>query len=205
MARALCELQFELNHHASSASGSQAESGDFIPKTPAGKEPRGTVKVSKVPEVRSGADDCSKISSVTMTEENSNLHFTQSNIEDDTFTLNELSTANLSLVLDKTGNFPSPEELANLDERFVAKRCNLGYRAGRILKLAKGIVEGGIKIKQLEEVCKDKSLSSYNKLAEQLRAIDGFGPFTRANVLVCMGFYHVIPSDSETIRHLKKV
>jgi hypothetical protein len=38
-----------------------------------------------------------------------------------------------------------------------------------------------------------------------LKGIDGFGPFTCANVLMCMGFYHVIPTDSETIRHLRQV
>ncbi|XP_021298487.1 uncharacterized protein LOC110427320 [Herrania umbratica] len=103
------------------------------------------------------------------------------------------------------GSFPSPEELANLDESFLAKRCNLGYRANRILKLAQGIVQGSIQLMQLEEGCKEISLSSYNKLTEQLRQIDGFGPFTCANVLMCMGFYHVIPADSETIRHLKQV
>ena len=30
------------------------------------------------------------------------------------------------------GNFPSPRELASLDEKFLEKRCNLGYRAYRI-------------------------------------------------------------------------
>ncbi|XP_076908890.1 uncharacterized protein LOC143565945 [Bidens hawaiensis] len=40
---------------------------------------------------------------------------------------------------------------------------------------------------------------------EQLGEINGFGPFTRANVLMCLGFYHVIPSDSETLSHLNQV
>ncbi|XP_028762811.1 uncharacterized protein LOC114721158 [Neltuma alba] len=103
------------------------------------------------------------------------------------------------------GNFPSPEELANLDESFLAKRCKLGYRAGRIVKLAGAIVEGRIQIGLLEELSKDASLSSYNQLTDHLKEIEGFGPFTRANVLMCMGYYHVIPTDSETIRHLKQV
>ncbi|GKV46697.1 hypothetical protein SLEP1_g53674 [Rubroshorea leprosula] len=110
-----------------------------------------------------------------------------------------------SNVCKQFGNFPSPKELANLDENFLAKRCSLGYRAGRILKLAQGIVEGRIQLTQLEEVCKEASLSSYGMLAAQLSQLDGFGPFTCANVLMCMGFYHVIPTDSETLRHLKQV
>ncbi|WMV12251.1 hypothetical protein MTR67_005636 [Solanum verrucosum] len=103
------------------------------------------------------------------------------------------------------GNFPSPKELASLDESFLAKRCGLGYRAGRIIKLAKGIVEGSIQLKELEEACSNPSLANYDKMAEQLREIDGFGRFTCANVLMCLGYYHVIPTDSETIRHLKQV
>ncbi|XP_038709604.1 uncharacterized protein LOC120004348 isoform X2 [Tripterygium wilfordii] len=103
------------------------------------------------------------------------------------------------------GNFPSARELASLDESFLAERCNLGYRAGRVLNLARGIFDGRIKLKQLEEVGGRANLSAYDKLAEQLREIDGFGPFTCANVLMCLGYYHVIPTDSETVRHLKQV
>ncbi|KAF8019238.1 hypothetical protein BT93_G0041 [Corymbia citriodora subsp. variegata] len=105
---------------------------------------------------------------------------------------------------DVVGNFPSPRELASLDEGFLAKRCNLGYRARRIIKLSQGIVEGRINLSQLEEICDTHCLSSYADLTERLRQIDGFGPFTCANVLMCLGFYHVIPTDSETIRHLKQ-
>ncbi|KAK4845416.1 hypothetical protein QYF36_004757 [Acer negundo] len=118
--------------------------------------------------------------------------------------LRSASEGRESYACDRIGNFPSPRELANLDESFLAKRCGLGYRAGRILKLAQAIVEGRIHLKQLEEVCNEASLTSYDRLAEQLSKIYGFGPFTCANVLVCMGFYHVIPSDSETVRHLKQ-
>ncbi|KAL6547728.1 hypothetical protein OROHE_009433 [Orobanche hederae] len=103
------------------------------------------------------------------------------------------------------GNFPSPRELARFDAEFLAKRCNLGYRAGRIINLARGIVEGRIQLQELECSCGTISLADYDKLVEKLRMIDGFGPFTCANVLMCMGSYHVVPTDSETIRHLKKV
>ncbi|KAL4607883.1 hypothetical protein ACB092_09G207700 [Castanea dentata] len=115
---------------------------------------------------------------------------------------------NIASDYDTIGNFPSPTELANLDEGFLASRCNLGYRASRILKLARDIVEGRIQLTQLEEASKGASFaksSNYDKLAKQLKEIDGFGTFTCANVLMCMGYYHVIPTDSETIRHLKKV
>ncbi|GKD62983.1 hypothetical protein Tco_1305091, partial [Tanacetum coccineum] len=43
--------------------------------------------------------------------------------------------------LSRMGNFPIPKELASLDENFLAKRCKLGYKASRILRLAQGVVE----------------------------------------------------------------
>lgn len=106
---------------------------------------------------------------------------------------------------EKMGNFPSPMEIASFDEKYLAKRCGLGYRAGRILKLAQGVVEGRIQVDQLEELYNEASLSNYNKVDEKLKEIEGYGPFTRGNVLMCLGFYNVVPSDSETIRHLKQV
>ena len=41
---------------------------------------------------------------------------------------------------DRIGNFLSPRELANIDESFLAKRCNLGYKASRIIKLSQAFV-----------------------------------------------------------------
>ncbi|XVF26562.1 hypothetical protein REPUB_Repub14bG0028100 [Reevesia pubescens] len=183
MAKALCELQFEIQHQFSSLKVAKNE--DFIPKTPAGKELKRKLRLSKV-----------------STQLESKFTEAKADSESDLQPSQEIEEPHANKEM---GNFPSPEELANLDETFLAKHCNLGYRASRILKLSRGIVHGNIQLMQLEEDCKETSLSSYNKLAEQLRQIDGFGPFTCANVLMCMGFYHVIPADSETIRHLKQV
>ena len=95
--------------------------------------------------------------------------------------------------------------LANLDESFLAKRCGLGYRAGYIIELARAILEGKIQLGQLQELSKDASLSNYKQLHDKLKQIRGYVPFTRANVLMCLGYYHVIPTDSETVRHLKQM
>ncbi|MCD9560929.1 hypothetical protein HAX54_019792 [Datura stramonium] len=235
MAKALCELQLELNCPSSAASfsvadnqnqlkGVTAKSEHFAPRTPAGKESRkragaygcpenllerlteveeiedkGTSNASATPAFSDGKeivipknDICQVATEVC--EVSTSALFNPDPSED-----RELSSFN------QLGNFPCPKELAGLDESFLAKRCGLGYRAGRIIKLAKGIVEGRIQLKELEEACSIPSLSNYDKLAEQLREIDGFGPFACANVLMCLGYYHVIPTDSETIRHLKQV
>lgn len=238
MARALCELQLELQSRSSHLSFTEtggsvtdarntksnkspkAENEDFVPNTPVGKETKTKLKASKVStNLRTG--------SVQTTAKNLSSNVLPTSVEDDSCqncksvqatgegelyksgsclpTVLQCFEGQESDAYGMVGNFPSPGELANLDESFLRTRCNLGYRAGRILKLAQGIVEGRIQLTQLEEVCKGASLSNYNKLADQLKGIDGFGPFTCANVLMCMGFYHVIPTDSETIRHLRQV
>ncbi|KAL5566250.1 hypothetical protein UlMin_029414 [Ulmus minor] len=184
MAQALCDLQLEL----------QEQFPYFAPKTPAGKESKKPPAEQTKVELESCTNDIA-------------MNSTRTTFENLSDSCEEVCEAYSVLVCDydRIGNFPTPIELAKLDENFLAKRCKLGYRASRIVKLARGIVEGKIQLNQMEETCIDRSLCSYSKLAEQLRQIDGFGPFTCANVLMCMGFYHVIPTDSETIRHLKQV
>ncbi|GAV77369.1 hypothetical protein CFOL_v3_20840 [Cephalotus follicularis] len=215
----------------SKISKKSAETEKFIPKTPVRKDLERKLPVSKISkklttkfsqtkaELEVGVN--LRVDSDITTILDSSPNFIQDHVEIDSepfLASNELFTANSNSVsdlqssgerepyaYDRTGNFPSPRELAILDGTFLAKRCNLGYRASRIIKLAKGIVEGKIQLRHLEEVCKEANLSSYDKVAMQLSEIDGFGPFTCANVLMCMGYYHVIPTDSETIRHLKQV
>ncbi|XP_074365085.1 uncharacterized protein LOC141706169 isoform X2 [Apium graveolens] len=162
----------------------------------------------------SGTDRIKKRGTNSSTKKDNKFHM----LSDDSPKLAESPRVNLNLISDAktseityhyssncTGNFPSLAELASLDEQILATRCKLGYRAKRIISLARSIVEGRIQLRQLEEACSRPSLSIYNKLADQLKEIEGFGPYTCANVLMCMGFYHVVPSDSETIRHIKQV
>ncbi|KAJ0020536.1 hypothetical protein Pint_30882 [Pistacia integerrima] len=42
-------------------------------------------------------------------------------------------------------------------------------------------------------------------LYKSLKDNKGFGPFVCANILFCIGIYEKVPTDSETIRHLKEV
>ncbi|WOH14414.1 hypothetical protein DCAR_0933933 [Daucus carota subsp. sativus] len=211
-----------------------ADIDQFLPKTPVGKEVKrrnGTRKDSSLSAI-SNAEvekdvsvniDCAEISGFhRLDKQGTSFHMrTDKNIYmpfDDSSTLAESAGVNLNLISDANsseiahdyssnyiGNFPSPAELVSIDENILANRCKLGYRAKRIISLARTIVEGRIQPKQLEQACSRPSVSIYNKLADQLKEIEGFGPYTCANVLMCMGFYHVIPSDSETIRHIKQV
>lgn len=72
---------------------------------------------------------------------------------------------------------------------------------------ARLLLKAEFSLEQVEEICNEASLAIHDisSLSMQLSEIDGFGPITRSNVLVCMGFDQVIPSDFETIRNLKRV
>ncbi|KAH7279886.1 hypothetical protein KP509_37G042300 [Ceratopteris richardii] len=101
------------------------------------------------------------------------------------------------------GDFPTPEELCCFDAKFLAKRCGLGYRAESVSKLAKSICDGTVDLQLLEHAEREPSLRS--DVRSRLLQIHGFGPFTSANILMCMGDYSIIPADTETIRHLRQV
>lgn len=215
MATALCELQRDLRR----SSGTE----DLQLRTPPIRERKR--KRSKNQKVRVkletkftefGCLEDSKVATSTTNDEKLTglpLVASETGSACDSFDPSELSLSDDPYSEDCIGDFPTPEELANLDEDFLAKRCNLGYRAKRIILLARSIVEGQLCLEKLEEMRKmslpaTKELptipSTYEKLNVQLSAISGFGPFTRANVLMCMGYFHTIPADTETIRHLKQ-
>ncbi|KAJ4850304.1 hypothetical protein Tsubulata_049323 [Turnera subulata] len=99
------------------------------------------------------------------------------------------------------GNFPSSRGLANLDADYLKDRCKLGYRAKLIINLAKKFEEGKLP-KLLENYELGCDMESAQK---KLKSIKGFGYFATHNVLMCMGFYHHVPADTETIRLLKQV
>ncbi|CAN6206365.1 unnamed protein product [Urochloa humidicola] len=222
MATALCKLQLELQ------CSSSAE--DFQSRTPPIRERKrkhGNMQNIRVKlETRFAEDNsegprlaCGSSNDVTHSETNENLSSLPSGASETGGQMGRCDTSELGLnnapdLEDCIGDFPTPEELANLDEGFLAKRCSLGYRSKRIVMLARGIIEGKVCLQKLEEMCQisvpvaekvSTIESAYERLNKELSAISGFGPFTRANVLMCMGFNHMIPADTETIRHLKKV
>ncbi|KAJ3697110.1 hypothetical protein LUZ61_000815 [Rhynchospora tenuis] len=183
MAEALCALQLELK------AGNFSE--DFTPKTPQTKE----LKRKRAKQKRQ-----SKVVSKLETK-------FEKSIEEPTDDLREVTNdCNDHVDEVEIGDFPTADELAALDAEYLGARCKLGYRAQRIITLAQSVVRGDVQVKKMEELCNDGNmLPFYDTLYSQLLAIPGFGPFTCANVLMCLGYFHKIPADSETIRHLKSV
>ncbi|GLU24739.1 hypothetical protein SLE2022_406370 [Rubroshorea leprosula] len=99
----------------------------------------------------------------------------------------------------RMGNFPNAKELARLDEGFLKRHCNLGYRANYVIELARNVNSGKLRLEEFEEA------TCHEQVFRQMMKINGFGPFACSNVLMCIRFYQKVPADTETVRHLKKV
>ena len=94
------------------------------------------------------------------------------------------------------GAFPSPEQLAGLVPSRLKARCKVGYRAGRIVRLARAFRDGRIDASWFEQPAR-----TTDELREALLGIEGFGPYATANMLQLLGRYDHLPIDTETCRH----
>lgn len=99
----------------------------------------------------------------------------------------------------KGGDFPTPDELSQWKAEKLAEVCRVGYRASRIVALAKEVSSGRLALGMLEsdEMPPDEKY-------EVLLGIDGVGPYAARNIMQHLGHYHLLPIDSETIRHFKE-
>jgi len=95
------------------------------------------------------------------------------------------------------GAFPSALELAKVSPKRLRARCGVGYRAERIVRLAKAVVSGQLDLQKMESA---GSAEAY----QHCLSIYGLGPFGAANIMQLQGHYEHIPADSETARHLRQ-
>ncbi|KAL6284920.1 hypothetical protein ACE6H2_015849 [Prunus campanulata] len=103
------------------------------------------------------------------------------------------------------GNFPTSKELAGFDENtLINDHKVLGYRAKLILKLARDVERGTIRLHEFEKALDDTSFNQ-DQVFRRLMKIKGFGSYACANALMCIGYYQHVPLDTETIRHLQEV
>jgi len=94
------------------------------------------------------------------------------------------------------GPFPSPAQLARVSAKKLRRRCGVGYRAERIIRLAKLMCSENNSLNRIEH------MNSSSAVSDHLCDIYGLGPFGVANALQLLGHYQDIPADSETVRHL---
>ncbi|QDU32362.1 HhH-GPD superfamily base excision DNA repair protein [Poriferisphaera corsica] len=97
------------------------------------------------------------------------------------------------------GDFPSPKQLAAVTESELKHLCKVGYRAKRIIKLARCIVNGSLNLSEL-----DSPTLTTDQLYPKLLAIHGIGPYAASNLCQLLAHYDRIPIDSETHRHFCK-
>ncbi|MBI1336480.1 MAG: hypothetical protein GC164_05910 [Phycisphaera sp.] len=95
--------------------------------------------------------------------------------------------------------FPSPEELARVRPATLKARCKVGYRAQRIVRLAKDFAEGSINPAWFEDPAR-----TTDELYEALLNIHGIGPYAAHNILQLLGHYDHVAIDSETYRHFRQ-
>lgn len=101
------------------------------------------------------------------------------------------------LLVDRVGEgaFPSPERLARWTPARLQKVCRVGYRAKRIIGLARNFASG-----KLDPAWLESPERSTDELREALLALDGFGPYAAANVLQLLDHDDELPIDTETYR-----
>lgn len=94
------------------------------------------------------------------------------------------------------GAFPSPEQVAALAPAQLAQRCKVGYRAERIVRLARDIVDGRLDLAWFESPRRTS-----DELYHALLKIHGLGPYAASNLCQLLGHYDRIAIDTETYRH----
>ncbi|CAM9977428.1 unnamed protein product [Ectocarpus sp. 12 AP-2014] len=98
----------------------------------------------------------------------------------------------------RSGAFPTPEDLENVQEEDLKEKAKVGYRAGRILKLAENFRDGSVDPAWLEAPERTRE-----EVLTFVKSLYGFGDYAAGNVAMLLGFYEDIPMDSETVRHFK--
>ncbi len=96
--------------------------------------------------------------------------------------------------------FPSPHAMAAEPEGFYRERIRAGYRAGALRALARDVASGALDV----EGWRASPLST-DVLAEQIRALSGFGPYATEHLLRLLGRYDHLALDSWTRAKLARL
>lgn len=97
------------------------------------------------------------------------------------------------------GGFPTPDQLADFGEQRLKDKCKVGYRAGRIIELARGVADGSIDLDWYEQPGRTS-----DEVYDQLQTLHGIGPYAAANIAMLLGHYDRLAIDTETYRHYCK-
>lgn len=98
------------------------------------------------------------------------------------------------------GAFPTPAQLAALRPSWVKRRCKVGYRAERIVRLARDVHEGGLDLSWFEN-----DGHPTDEVFDRLLDIYGIGEYGAGNICHLLGRYDRLAIDTETYRHFEEV
>ncbi len=99
----------------------------------------------------------------------------------------------------RDGDFPTPAELAAWQPARLNRATRVGYRAERIIRLARDVDAGRLDLDALAAPGRHS-----DELYHALRRIHGFGDYAASNVLQLLDHYDRVAIDSETIRHFRQ-
>ncbi len=94
------------------------------------------------------------------------------------------------------GAFPTAKQIAAVTPARLKAECKVGYRAERIVRLARDIVDGKLDMDWFE-----RPGHGSQEVYQALLQIYGLGPFAAANVCMLLGHYDRLAIDTETYRH----
>ncbi|CAM9701062.1 unnamed protein product [Ascophyllum nodosum] len=98
----------------------------------------------------------------------------------------------------RNGAFPTPHDLEGVQAEDLKDNAKVGYRADRILRLAKSFRDGTVDPKWL-----GAGERTRDEVFKFVKNLYGFGDYAAGNVTMLLGFYEEVPLDSETVRHFK--
>jgi N-glycosylase/DNA lyase len=96
-------------------------------------------------------------------------------------------------------SFPTPEAMAQKDERFYREVVRAGYRAPHLQRIARDVAEGRLDVEAF------RAVDDTAALREQLLELPGIGPYAAENLLRLLGHYDFLGLDSWCRGRLKEL
>lgn len=94
--------------------------------------------------------------------------------------------------------FPTPEQVARVDLDYFQKHVRLGYRNEYVLRFARDIVSGNLKLDRY-----DNPYIISAQLKKELKLIKGIGDYSAHTLMMILGRYDEIAVDSEFRTYVK--
>ncbi len=98
------------------------------------------------------------------------------------------------------GGFPTAQQLAQVRVDRLKQRCRVGYRAQRIVRLARDVVKGRLDLRPFEDPA-----ASTDAVFNRFLTIYGIGAYAAGNLCQLVGRYDRLAIDTETYRHFRQV